>query len=73
MLAGSLFREQHRQRDTVFNMGELGTHWTLSEKRMLSGAVGHGFHHGAPPLRLVVDFQRSLDWKWDGPPECQSR
>lgn len=26
MLAGSLFREQHRQRHTAFNMDKLGTH-----------------------------------------------
>ena len=61
LLAGSLFREQQRERDAAFNMGEIGARWKLSEKLMLSGSVGHGFNRGAPPLRLVVGFQRSLD------------
>jgi len=61
LLAGSLFREQQRERDAAYNMGEIGTRWKLSEKLMLSGSVGHGFNHGAPPVRLVVGFQRSLD------------
>lgn len=61
LMAGSLFREQQRERDAVYNMGEVGARWKLSEKTMLSGSVGHGFNHGAPPLRLVVGFQRSLD------------
>ena len=61
LLAGSLFREEQRERDAAFNIGEVGARWKLSEKTMLSGSVGHGFNHGAPPLRLVVGFQRSLD------------
>lgn len=61
LLAGSVFREQQRERDAAYNMGEVGARWKLSEKLMLSGSMGHGFNHGAPPLRLVVGFQRSLD------------
>lgn len=61
LLAGSVFREQQRERNAAFNFGEVGTRWKLSEKLMLSGSVGHGFNHGAPRLRMVLGFQRSLD------------
>lgn len=61
LFAGSLFREQQRERGAAYNMGEVGARWKLSEKLMLSGSVGHGFNHGAPPLRMTVGFQRSLD------------
>jgi hypothetical protein len=61
LLATSLFREQQRERNEAINMAEVGARWKLSEKTILSGAVGHGFNKGAPPLRLLLGFQRSLD------------
>jgi hypothetical protein len=61
LLAASLFREQQRERTEADNMAELGARWKLSEKTILSGAIGHGFNRGAVPLRLQFGFQRSLD------------
>ncbi|MDB5796137.1 MAG: hypothetical protein JWP36_39 [Paucimonas sp.] len=60
LVAGSLFREQQREASQTLNMGELGARWKLSDKVILSGALGHGFS-GPVRNRFLVGMQRSLD------------
>ncbi|WP_089401664.1 hypothetical protein [Noviherbaspirillum humi] len=61
LVAGSLFREEQRERGSAFNIAEAGARWKLSEKTILSGSVGAGLNREAPLWRLLLGFQRSLD------------
>lgn len=61
LVATDFFREQQRDRSAASNIGEVGTRWKMSEKTVLSGAIGHGFNKDAPLWRFVVGLQRSLD------------
>jgi hypothetical protein len=61
LIATSLFREQERERNKATNMAELGARWKLSEKTILSGAIGRGINQDAPLWRFLMGVQRSLD------------
>jgi len=61
LVATSVFREQQRERGDAINMAEVGVRWKLSEKTILSSAIGSGFNEGSPRWRLLFGFQRSME------------